>query len=120
MSMPSRVHKCGLSPAPAPPTSSPGWSAPALAHAYLPDHVVLKKTDISMADSSDDWTTFDLEDAIVLDAHGNNMENGLLVETRGPFVIRGCLRIDRSVDEQVERRKSAWRTLGRAPRWHGG
>lgn len=41
-----------------------------------------------------DWPIFELANAIVLDKHGQTMENALLVSKRGPFIVRGHLIID--------------------------
>lgn len=63
--------------------------------AFVADHSVLKLIDLADADDSNEWPVFDLENATVLDKRGATLENGLMVECRGPFTIRGRLKIGR-------------------------
>ncbi|QUC18546.1 uncharacterized protein UV8b_02787 [Ustilaginoidea virens] len=75
---------------------------------------------------SDDWPIFELQNAIVLDKDGKNIENALLTGVRGPFIIRGHLVIDDPSQKSylimrvrssapVEIRKSALYSIGESP-----
>lgn len=44
---------------------------------------------------SNDWEAFELRDVVVLNQDGTTLENALHVGTRGPFIVRGNLYLER-------------------------
>lgn len=53
--------------------------------------------------SEQDWQSFELTDALILNKDGKTIENALDVILNGPFIVRGRLMVE--TDEQRTQRK---------------
>jgi hypothetical protein len=60
---------------------------------WLKETDVLKRIPEKLRFADEEWTEFELYDAVVYEKDGKTMANALEVESRGPFIIRGRLEI---------------------------
>lgn len=66
-----------------------------LSHASWMDETRVLQPLSSNSEDSNDWPCFVLKDAVVLHKDGKRLANPLLIDTEGPFIVRGKLEVDR-------------------------
>lgn len=66
-----------------------------LTHIPLMNETKILRPLASNSENSNDWPCFVLTDAVILHKDGKRLANPLLIDTDGPYIVRGKLEVEK-------------------------